>query len=261
MINREAIFRAWAPADGIWSPWVKPVLFAHVQAGETSADSLAFASTGFADDSWAPQCDGACAIVLDLPGAAGVGLGLSLARKGYRPVPLYNALPMPGATFSSVGPTVVCNVQPIIAALSAATQDLVNLHIAAEAPPVFLLDSARRVGSGVRPMPGTFDNRSVSLPTDFPSASRLHSTGVKRVIVVQERVGAPQEDLAHTLLRWQAAGIRIEMMALNQTMPVFIRVTKPPFYKLLWQRALAVAGLRRNPLGGFGGTLPMPSAG
>jgi hypothetical protein len=32
-------------------------------------------------------------------------------------------------------------------------------------------------------------------------------------------------------------------------------------YRRIWQRVLATMGLRRNPLGGFGGLLPVPSAG
>jgi len=34
-------------------------------------------------------------VVLDLPGAEAVRVGLELARARYRPVPLYNAVPLP----------------------------------------------------------------------------------------------------------------------------------------------------------------------
>jgi hypothetical protein len=68
--------------------------------------------------------------------------------------------------------------------------------------------------------------------------------------------------LAHTLRRWQEAGIAIEMKAEDHVGPPQpCVVDQPSHFRSLWHRLLAVAGLRRNPLGGFGGWLPEPSAG
>jgi hypothetical protein len=107
-----------------------------------------------------------------------------------------------------------------------------------------------------------FDNRSVSLPTDFPSANFLIAQRIARVIVLAT-TAEPQEDLSHTLLRWQQAGIAIEMVSplAPELVPMPITVRKPPMFRMLWQRILATAGLRRSPLGGFGGVLPIPSSG
>src|SRR5205823_2801894 len=151
----------------------------------------------------------------------------------------------------------VCDIQPIVAALSMATPDLDKLNLRYDAPPAFLLDAQRRVGTEIHPAHGMFDNRSVSLPTDFPSASRMLSMGIKRIVLVQPAM-EPQVDLSHTLLRWQQAGIEIQALALStQTGAQTIEVRKPTMYRMLWQRMLATIGLRRNPLGGFGGLLPM----
>jgi hypothetical protein len=43
--------------------------------------------------------------------------------------------------------------------------------------------------------------------------------------------------------------------------PTPLRVPRPPLFDFAFQRLFAVIGLRRNPLGGFGGTLPEPSNG
>ena len=67
----------------------------------------------------------------------------------------------------------------------------------------------------MRVEPPAFDNRSVSLPTDFPSANLLLSYGVRRVVLVQATDGQPQADLAHTLLRWQQAGIDMMRSAVD----------------------------------------------
>ena len=247
MNNRDA-FNIWAPPDAAWSAWVKPVLFAHMHEHDIIGTSFAPADT-----SWAPPADGGSALVLDLPGALGVELALELARKGYRPVPLYNAVPHAGA---------LCDLSPIVAALAAATPTLAAINLPLDAPPAFLLDADRRLGTGAAPTPGMFDNRSVSLPTDFPSANLLLSRQVRHALLVQATGSEPQADLSHTLLRWQQAGIQIAAIALgNERRVVPITVRKPPFYRVMWQRLLATAGLRRHPLGGFGGILPMPSAG
>jgi hypothetical protein len=89
------------------------------------------------------------------------------------------------------------------------------------------------------------------------------SRGVDRVLHVRHNMREPQEDLTHTLLRWQQSGIAIESMMLDEpaTPPMPITVQKPPLFRIAWQRMLAVAGLRRNPLGGFGGVLPEPGSG
>jgi hypothetical protein len=253
-MNREEIYNVWAPPGAAWSPWVKPVLFAHARPLSYYTQ---FALPAAPATAWMGRADGTRALVLDLPDALGVSLALVAAQQGYRPVPLYNAVPGP-----AVGAAAVCDVGPILAALSIVTSDLQNLNLPPEGPPAFLLDAARRHGSGVRPTPGMFDNRSVSLPTDFPSANLLISHGVRRAVLIQLDRLEPQEDLAHTLLRWQQAGIAIEAASLADTTakPATITVRKPPLYRLLWQRMLATAGLRRSPLGGFGGVLPIPSS-
>src|SRR5215471_6573223 len=116
-MNKEEIFSIWAPGNSIWSRWAKPVLFAHLDS------ALSYISVGTAptDVSWSPQPDERVAIVLDLPAAEGVLGGLALAGRGYRPVPLYNALPLPfGETLLSpatISRVAAVDVLPIISAV------------------------------------------------------------------------------------------------------------------------------------------------
>lgn len=293
-MNKADLFHIWAPREAVWSPWVKPVLFAHLTPrllGGYGYDPPRDPTTA-PDVTWAPRADGTTAIVVDLPGPAGAWVGVTLAEAGYRPLPLYNACPGPEGTLAVVPPWPVAgrtsstpapptldyfgspslltppaspvslvDVGPILTALVQATARLVRLDLPPAAPPAFLLDADRRTGRG--PLrPGRFDNRSVSLPTDFPSANVLLNRGVRRVALVQQSGKSPQEDLAHTLCRWQEAGVRIEVKALDAPgLPVPCTVARPSLFRAVWQRLLAMAGLRRNPLGGFGGTLPLPSSG
>lgn len=256
-MTKEEVFAIWAPVGGPWSAWVKPVLFAHLPENlelfEQSAPPI--------DVQWAPPADGATAMVLDLPGAQGVHVALSLAAHGYRPIPLYNAAP--GPTGDSMNwmhePTV--EVWPILGAIGAVTPSLAREALPYAAPPAFMLDANRRIARGPV-VPGRFDNRSVSFPTDFPSANLLLSRGIRQAVLVQPHGNQPEADLAHTLRRWREAGVEILIKRLDLPGPLVpCKVSRPRFYRNIWYRLGVLLRLRRNPLGGFGGMLPEAGAG
>ncbi len=251
-MTKHSLFDAWAPPSAIWSRWAKPVLFSQL---DSIARDENVAAEPPVDVSWAVDSDRATAIVVDLPGAQGVAMALSLAAIGYRPVPLYNACPAPA------GETALVVVRPIMIALACAASSLQGLELPDEAPPAFLLDAMRNTAV-VAPSPGMFDNRSISLPTDFPSANLLLSRGIRRIVLIQPRRTELQADLSHALLRWQQAGLTILASAIDEPDPPRpITIKRPRAYRLLWYNLLAKLGLRSNPLGGFGGFLPMPSTG
>lgn len=265
-MNKEEIYCVWAPREGLWSRWVKPVLFAAMnETGEPRSSGVS------PDLSGVPPPDSGVLLVIDLPGSVGVEWGLALAASGYRPVPLYNAVPgptghvvpdednppssqpLPERSLLDTGPTMV--------ALREGARMLQGLTLAPEAPPAFLLDADRRTGRGA-PEPGRFDNRSISFPTDFPSANFLLSRKLTRAIVVQNEPAPPQADLAHTLRRWQDAGIPIYLKALKGEKNIApIEVQKPSQFGRAWYRFLEIMGFRRNALGGFGGEIPDASSG
>jgi hypothetical protein len=242
VISSEDAFAAWAPESVRWSDWAKPVIF--VQATDMlPADPLpdapapAFAATVPLDS----------AVVVDLPGAESVQAGLALAARGFRPVPLFNG---------TDGPSAVIDVRPIVAALGAGVDVLRRTSLAPEAPPAFLLD-ARRNGPFPEVRPGSYDNRWVTLPQDFPSASLLISRGIRTASIVQHGGSAVAPDLAHTLKRWQDHGIRLQVIDLDRSaLPAPITVTAPSGFKLAWYAAIAVLGLRRSNVGGFGAAVP-----
>jgi hypothetical protein len=273
----ENVYSAWAPAASEWSQWVKPVLFAHLPAAFDAIPDVAV------DHSLAeriPRGDGATALVLDLPGALGAHMAGPLVDRGYRPVPLYNSCPPPRLSLGesellrsilssenmpAVGRPAV-DVQPILDALRIHAALLQRVHLAADAPPAFLLDANRRTGQlGFVSEPGAFDNRSISLPTDFPSSNFLLSRGIERVVLAQEEAMEPEADLSHTLLRWQRAGVSIMGIALapdaGVRVPRPITVRRPPLFRSAWYGMTARMGLRPHPLGGFGGLLPHAGVG
>jgi len=248
-MTNEECFEAWAPDGVLWSQWTKPILFARLPPAtrpEPTEPKLD------ANVGWAPEPRGDTAIVVDLPGARSVGAGLALARLGYRPVPLFNA---------SDGPSAVIDVGPIARALVAGADALRESNLKPDAPPAFLLD-ADRMRPRMHPGPGRFDNRWVVFPQDFPSATMLLSRGVREVLLAQVGEAAPQEDLAHVLLRWRNAGIRLLAVDVERNeRPRDLLVKPPSLFRRAWYRAVALVGLRRNDAGGFGAMIPVPSAG
>ena len=248
-MTAEECFDAWAPVDAPWSLWAKPSLFAQLDG--LGLASLTASPVQPLDLFWAPDAGGRTAIVVDLPGAESVAWGVALARRGYRPVPLFN---------TSFGPASVVDAMPIAYALVAGAEALRGVTISREAPPAFLLDAVRMTPV-VSPAPGKFDNRWVVFPQDFPSGAHLRSTGVSEVLLLHDERGL-QEDLAHVMLRWQQLGIRLTAAGRDDAGRVReLHVQPPSMFRRAWYRALTVAGLRRNNAGGFGAVIPMPSSG
>jgi hypothetical protein len=252
MPTKHEIYDIWAPPTGRWSVWAKPVLFAQMPVPVLAPDSVVPDS-----GAWAPASNGSTAVVINLPGAQGVTAGLAFAQRGFRPVPLYNAV---HAVAASAAGGVAVNVGEIARTVQALTDELAALALPDQAPPVFLLDHGRG-GTGMEPPPQWFDNRSVSFTTDFPSAKFLLAAGIRHVVLVQEKL-LVQPDLTHTLYRWQEGGIRLEFKAHGTAEPSTpFRVDKPGWFGFAWQRVLIALGLRRNLAGGFGGWVPQPSSG
>ena len=98
--KNEAIYATGAPEGALWSPWVRPVLFTQLEGLGLSRDTIDL--TGL-DDARLPDARG-CALIVDLPGSESVLLGLAIASRGFRPIPLFN---------STSGPAPLVDVLPI----------------------------------------------------------------------------------------------------------------------------------------------------
>jgi len=260
-MTNDEIFLIWAPDESPWSRWAKPVLFAYLDPTPVAIPVVEMAG----EFTWVPSPGEKTAMVLDLPGADGVWTGIALAARGYRPVPLYNALPQPYVGPSSApsygGALAAVNVPPILDALRAGAEPLARLSLPSDATPVFLLD-ADRAGDGRKMKPNEFDNRSISFTTDFPSANFFAAQGIERVILVQRDRLDARPDIAHSLRRWQEAGFVLQRKQLNSPEPpMLFEVPKPLWFGAMFQRALASVGLRRSGSGGFGAWIPDSSAG
>jgi hypothetical protein len=252
-----AIFEAWAPQGGPWTPWAKAILFAFAHVDAAAIEDFAapkpewvrreVVSPGDAAMAYRSTAnDGRTAVVVDLPGGEGVSVGLALADLGFRPVPLYNALPAPAS---------VVPMHEVVRALVAGAVSLAERPPVLHAPPAFLLD-ARRAGPGRVARSAQFDNRAWVFETDFPSVAKLQEAGIVSVVLIQSGGDTPASDLAVPLAKWQAGGIPIRLLrADNPAVPVTIAVRSSGFLGRL-SRLLRRAMLRGDAHRGFGEAIP-----
>ena len=247
-MNIPPAFQRWAPPDSPWSDWVKPVLFASFQGAPIFAD-VKVAPVAEPDVtaiiSAIPRAERDTFVIVDQPGITALAAGLELARRGFRPVVLFNGVD---------GIPALVPVDVVAGALFAWADTLAALPLAPDAPPAFLLDSRRMSG---RPAPGMFDNRWVVVPEDLPSANRLLHAGHRRCLLALD---GNADDLQHVLLRFQKAGIELARAAPDGTLTSY-SPRRPTMFGSLFARALVAAGLMRSSAGGFGGVIPEPSRG
>ena len=247
-MTAQDCFAIWAPENALWTEWAKPVAFAGAMmpgGGEPPLEPFRLTIPGM-PESWTQS-----AIVVDLPGEEAITIGIALAGRGFRPVPLFNG---------TAGPNAVIDVRPITRALGLGAEALSLLTLPPDARPAFLIDSRRGDATGAQE-PGRYDNRWVALPQDFPSAAFLGSKAINEVVVIQRRAHAPAQDLSHVLYRWQKAGIRLRMIDLETgQLTDNWEVARPSKFRMAWYVALALAGLRRSNVGGFGATVPEQTA-
>jgi hypothetical protein len=244
---QQMVYAWWAPAESIWTPWVKPALFAQLKAAPGGAPGPAPWQSINVD--FAPPAAERTALIVDLPGDLPLVYGLALAHQGYRPVVLYNCCD---------GPLPAIELKQCLLTLVNGEQGLANLPLADDAPPVFLLDSRRRAGERY-PGPGTFNNRWITLPQDFPSGNFMQAHRIRRAACIQAAPGQPADDLAHVLRRWQQSGMQILTGTLSGPLSE-INVRKPWGFRYAWYGLLATIGLRANDAGGFGAMVPVPQS-
>ena len=243
MISAEEAFELWAPDGVFWSQWAKPVVF----ASATTLQTDPLPPLPVLDFPGLPRPWDSAAIVVDVPGAQAVATGLALAERGFRPVPLFNG---------TSGPAAVVPVEPIARGLGGGADMLRRLTIPQEAKPAFLLDAERNSQLGAAE-PGRYDNRWIVLPQDFPSGRLLLENGIKEVILIRDSTPLPDQDLTHVLMRWRQDGIHLRAVTMRDGVSHdTLSLAMPARFRKLWYAAVAIIGLRRNNVGGFGDLVP-----
>jgi len=256
-VKREDIHRAWAPETEPWARWVKPVVFAAIDedaqptvSPETAKGLRQSVLESLAAVPGQPYRQDRSlrdvALVIDLPGAAGVLAGLDFVSDGFRPIPLYNAVPDAFA---------VVDLTPIMAALVNGAARVADMSVGAL--PAFLLDANRMVESAT---PGNFDNRSICRATDFPSAETLWRAGIRRAVLIHTGATRPAADLEPVLCDWQAKGITLWFKRADLDEAAVPRTLRRRFWLVRAAHAFQHALLNRRADDTYGMVVPSSSS-
>lgn len=215
MTDKE-IYEIWAPPGKKWVDWVRPVPF--VEMHEISKKYCLSEPVLPVIDFEMTACKDA-AIIVDLPEDNSVEMGLALAKKGYRPIPVFNG------TIEQAGARSTVDNSSVGLALFAGAKMFSEIELAEEAKPAFLLDSNRLHRFKLED--GIFDNSWDIFHQDLPSAEYFLQNGIDKILVIGERV-AP--DLSRTLHGFQKKKIQIFLTKEHGTARK-VKVHKPLFYK------------------------------
>lgn len=205
--TEKMLYKIWAPEQCLWRAWVRPVPFMMIQAsfGKYHLSELKLPEIRYLQqmgDAGSERiqkqeyCD--TAIIVDLPGAESVMEGLALAKCGFRPVPVYNG------TLEQEGARATVDNQSVAYALYLGAKELKKTEICPDAPPAFLIDSSRLLRYKMEE--SLFDNSWDVYPQDLPSAEYLLEHGIRKIIIVGEKVS---RDLKKILQKYRRKKIQI----------------------------------------------------
>jgi len=194
-MDKKELFNSWAPQIAhVWAKFAKPALFVHTENVRVMPTAAASPPSALRQHN-----GGDTAIIVDLPGDAGIKEGLGLATAGFRPVPLYNGIHEP----KNGGLRHAVDNSPIINALAGSANTIKSYAHSGKGAPAFLLDANR----DNPPADGSYDNRwSVDLD-DMPDAAYLRAQGIGRVIIWTN--GAVKSDISRIISNYSSAGIDI----------------------------------------------------
>lgn len=193
MIGKE-IYKIYAPYGAKWTEWIRPVPFIAIDTYNRKPisnwlDRKVIFINKYEKDT---------AIFIDLSGKESIELGISLAKIGYRPIPLFNG------TDEQIGSQATTDTYLIESCLINGSQKLKSILLKDNANPVFLLDSSRT--NRYRAKESIFDNSWDLYKQDIPTFKYFKENGIYKIIVVGNTI---QRDLRKIFLKFQDAGMKI----------------------------------------------------
>ena len=125
-------------------------------------------------------------------------MGLALAEKGYRPIPVYNGIE------EQEGARATTDNQSIDTVLFYGAKELEKIQIPDDAPPAFLMDTNRL--QRYKMDDSIFDNSWDLYPQDIPSAKYFLAQGIDKILIIGNQVS---RDLKKILYDFQKKGLQI----------------------------------------------------
>lgn len=190
-MNDKTLYKIWAPTYARWVDWVRPLPF-------IGATRLPKRNFELPEIYYQDQLLNHMALFLDLPYEESVLEALSLAKKGYRPIALFNGTTPQEGSFGMVDQTSISQ------ALVFGASILETLSLKEDALPVFMLDSNRILRH--KPSINTYDNSWDLYDQDIPSIATFQKYGIDKILI---RSLSLNRDLKRIFYKFQKKGIKI----------------------------------------------------
>lgn len=176
MTNKD-IYKIWAPYNKKWVDWVRPVPFIHIDS-KTRASRPINIMLPYIQNLNANSVDKTTAIIVDMPGTNSMYVGISLAQRGYRPIPIYNGIVQQNGSRAIVDNCSIANDLVWGASI------LKDIDIPNNAPPAFLTDTnrlqKRRISESI------FDNSWDVYHQDLPTEDYFLQNGITQILVISQ---------------------------------------------------------------------------
>lgn len=188
MTGKE-LYRIWAPTNKRWVEWVRPVPFIHMDHPSSFYEVI---DEELPEIYYLKETTKDTAIFVDFDGARSIEEGIALAKRGFRPIPIFNGT---NPNFGTKATTNNASIEPL---LRWGGELLTQIPFEEDAPPAFLLDENRL--HRYKATPSIFDNSWDIYPQDIPSPDYFLQHGITKLIVCGNQF---HHDLEKVLYRHQ----------------------------------------------------------
>lgn len=211
-MTAKEIFKILAPYNIKWTDWVKPISFIELDNKREIKEIIDYTIPKI---NYLNKLEPNTAIILDTNGQNSIKEGISLAKLGYRPIPIFNGTNPKGNTKSTTNNYIL---EPL---LIWGAKQLQSIPLQLDAPPVFLLDSNRlnRYKSNIT----IFDNSWDIYHQDLPTPQYFLKNNINRIIIKGEKLN---NDLSKILYKHQVNNIEI-LFTNGYDEPKIIKLKKP----------------------------------
>lgn len=194
-MHRKEIYKIWAPRNIKWTDWIRPVPFIGIDKPKQRGE---FINYEIPKIYYIDKHKKNTAIIVDIVGVNSIKEGISLAKIGYRPIPVFNG------TNPNINTKAVTDNEIIEPLLVWGAEELKKIEIKENANPVFLLDLNRL--NRYKISDSLFDNSYDIYDQDLPSAKFFLDNGIDTIIVRSEKI---EKDLNKVLYNYEQSKIKI----------------------------------------------------
>ena len=189
------IYKIWAPVNKKWVDWIRPVPFIMIDENYKVEE---YCNLKEYKINYLEKYENNIAIIVDLPGLESINEGISLARLGFRPVPVYNGV------VEQKDSKAVTNNYIIGEGLIWGAEKLKQIEILDDAAPAFLVDSNRM--NRFKMDDSYFDNSWDLYYQDVPSSEYFLKNNINKIIIRGNKIN---RDLNKILFEFQKKGLEI----------------------------------------------------